>query len=180
VLSERTVRNLSDAFLRAAHATLVRQAGDPCAIAPSTVAWTESRAGGGVLLMTVSSFTFRLIVVFQLADGQPTRDYYTAGNPGKSLDETFSEFANMCCGALGRELLAQFRHIGLSIPYLLEWQCARHLQELNPRLISSYDITICDAARVKATLALCCERPLEFAPPVVAAAAPSGGELELL
>ena len=180
MLSERTVRNLSDAFLRAAPATLVRQAGDHCTIAPAAAGWSESKTGGGVLLMTISSFSFRLITVFQLADGQPTRDYYTAANPGKSLDETFSEFANMCCGALGRELFSQFRHIGMSIPYLLEWQCARHLQELRPRLISSYDITICDAARVKATLALCCERPLEFAPPVAAAAAPSGGELELL
>jgi len=179
VLSERTARNLADAFLRAANSTLVRQAGDQCTIVPSTEAWTESKPGGGVLLMTISSFTFRLLALFQLADGQPTRDYYTAASSAKSLDETFSEFANMCCGALGRELFAQFRHVGMSIPYLLEWQCARHLQELNPRLISSYDITIQGTARVKATLALCCERPVEFNPPVVAAGQ-AGGELELL
>jgi hypothetical protein len=179
VLSERTVRNLSDAFLRAANATLVRQAGDHCSIVPTSEAWTESKSGGRILLMTVSSFTFRLIAVFQVADGQPTNDYYTQGAGGKTLDETFSEFANMCCGALGRELFAQFRHIGMSIPYLLEWQCARYLQELNPRMISSYDITIQDAARVKATLCLCCERQVEFAPPVVEAAQ-SMGELELL
>ncbi len=179
MLSDRTVRNLSDAFLRAAHATLVRQAGDQCAIAPASAAWAESKCGGGILLMTISSFTFRLITMFQVADGEPTRHYYTAGAAGKTLDETFSEFANMCCGALGRELYAQFPHIGMSIPYLLEWQCARHLRDLNPRMLSSYDITIQGTARVKATLAVCCERPLEFDPPV-REAAQAGGELELL
>ena len=179
MLSERTVRNLSDAFLRAATATLVRQAGDQCAITPSSSAWTESKGGGGILLMTISSFTFRLVTVFQVADGESTREYYTAGVSGKTLDETFSEFANMCCGALGRELYSQFPHIGMSIPYLLEWQCARHLRDLNPRLLSSYDITLQGTARVKATLALCCERPLQFEPPVVEAAQ-AGGELELL
>lgn len=181
MLSERTVRNLSDAFLRAANATLVRQAGDQCTIAPSRQPWSESKSGGRILLMTISSFTFRLIIVFQLADGQPTRDYYTASSPGKALDETFSEFANMCCGAMSRELFAQFRHVGMSIPYLLEWQCAQHLGDLNPRMISSYDITIRDAARVKATLCMCCERQVEFSPPVMETAAQStGGTLELL
>ena len=180
VLSERTVRNLSAAFHRAASASLVRHAGHQCAIAPSSAAWSEPKSGGRILLMTISSFTFRLIAVFQVADGQATRDYYTAGGAEKTLDETFSEFANMCCGALGRELFSQFRHIGMSIPYLLEWQCARHLQDLNPRMISSYDITIDNAARVKATLCMCCARQVEFAPPVIEAAQTTGGELELL
>jgi hypothetical protein len=179
VLSERTVRNLSEAFFRAVSATLVRQAGDQCTIAPANAAWTESQAGGGILLMTISSFTFRLITVFQVADGQPTRDYYVAAASAKTLDETFSEFANMCCGALGRELYSQFRHIGMSIPYVLEWQCARHLQELKPRMLASYDITIQAAVRVRATIAMCCEHPLEFDPPVIEATQ-AGGELELL
>jgi len=179
VLSDRTVRNLGDAFLRAANATLVRQAGDQCTITPSTQAWTEPKSGGGVLLMTISSFTFRLIIVFQVSEGQLTRDYYAQGARGKTLDETFSEFANMCCGALGRELFSQFRHIGLSIPYLLEWQCAKYLGELNPRMISTYDITIQDSVRIKATLCMCCERQVEFAPAAIEAAQ-SMGELELL
>ncbi|HWZ62989.1 MAG TPA: hypothetical protein VNX02_08205 [Steroidobacteraceae bacterium] len=179
MLSERTVRNLCDAFLRAAAATLVRQAGHRCAILPSAAPWNESKTGGRVLLMTISSFTFRLITVFQLSDEQPTRDYYTAGTADKDLDATFSEFANMCCGALGRELFAQFRHIGMSIPYLLEWQCAKYLQDLSPRLVSSYDIAIEDTARIKATLCVCCERQLEFAPPVIDSAQ-SSGDLELL
>ena len=178
MLSERTVRNLSDAFQRSARATLVREAGDQCAIVPAASSCAESRSGR-ILLMTISSFTFRLVIMFQVADGEPTRDYYAAGAAGKTLDETFCEFANMCCGALGRELHAQFPHLGMSIPYLLEWQCAQHLHELNPRLLSSFDLTIQGAARVKATLVLCCEHPLEFDPPMVEAAA-AGGELELL
>ncbi len=178
MLSDRTVRNLAEAFLRAANATLVRQAGDQCAITPSSEAWRESQSGGRILLMTISSFTFRLIIVFQLADGQPTRDYYIPGTSAKTLDETFSEFANMCCGAMGRELLSQFRHIGMSIPYLLEWQCAKYLQDLSPRMISSYDITIQSSARLKATLCMCCERQVEFAASAVEAVQ-SDGALEL-
>jgi hypothetical protein len=179
VLSERTVRNLSDAFLRAASTTLIRHGGDRCTILPSAQPWSEAKPAGRILLMTISSFTFRLITVFQLSEGQPTRDYYTAGGTGQDLDAMFSEFANMCCGALGRELFAQFRHIGMSIPYVLERDCAIHLHALSPRLLSSYDITIQDAARVRATLCLCCERPIEFAPPVDHSAQ-SSGDLQLL
>ncbi|MGH8208661.1 MAG: hypothetical protein ACRETD_02050 [Steroidobacteraceae bacterium] len=177
MLSDQTSRNIADAFRRAAGATLVREAGDPCSIVPAANPEPLAQPGSKLLLITISSFVFRLVIIFQVSDAQPTRDYYTGGG-SRTLDETFAEMANMCCGALGRELATQFKHLAMSIPYLLECQCMAFLDELKPRLRASYDITISDAARLRVTLCMCCNRQVEFAPAVIEVRH-AGGELEI-
>jgi hypothetical protein len=175
MLSEKATKNIADTFRRAAGDTLVRKAGDICNIEP-----THDRAAdlsASLLMITISSFSFRLVIVFQVADEQPTRDYYTSGGES-TLNEAFAEVANMCCGALGRELSAQFKHLAMSIPYGLEARCTAFLQELTPRFQASYDIVINAEARVRATLCVCCKRPIEFAA-VTAEVSHCDGELEI-
>ncbi len=178
MLSERTTKNIADAFRRAASATLVRAAGDACSIVAATGPDPGVKLGPKLLMVTISSFAFRLVIVFQVSHEQPTLDYY-AGAAQVPLDEVFCEVANMCCGALGRELSAQFKHLAMSIPYGLESQCTAFLQELAPRFQASYDITINDAARLRITLCMCCNRPVEFQPAPAVEVSHAGGELEL-
>lgn len=183
MLSEQTSRNIADAFRRAARATLVRNAGDACSIVSATGSDPDTQLGSKLLLITLSSFVFRLVAVFQVSQAQPTRDYYTSGDQS-SLEEMFAEVANMCCGALGRELAAQFKHLAMSVPYELESQCTAFLDELEPRFRESYDITLNEAARVRITLCLSCNRPVEFAATATATATAAesshaGGELEI-
>jgi hypothetical protein len=178
MLSGQTIKNLADAFRRAAGATLVRTTGDACNIVSATAVAPGVKLSPKLLMITISSFTFRLVTVFQVAAEQPTRDYY-AGETQGSVDETFAEMANMCCGALGRELSAQFKHLAMSIPYDLESQCTEFLDELKPSFRASYDITINEAAHLRVTLCMCCSRPVEFTPAAVVEVSHVGGELEM-
>ena len=178
MLSEQTTKNIADAFRRAAGATLVRATGDVCSIVPATTTKSSAKLSPKLLMITISSFTFRLVTIFQVSEEQPTRDYYVS--EGKStLDEMFAEVANMCCGALGRELAAQFKYLAMSIPYDLESQCMAFLDELKPRFRASYDITINEAARLRVTLCMCCNRTVEFTSAAAVEVSHPGGELEM-
>lgn len=178
MLSAQTAKNLADAFQRSVEATLVRDPGDACRVVPSAGATPEKSAAAKLLMITISSFSFRLVTVFRIPQEQPTRDYYTAGAK-TSLDEVFAEVANMCCGAFGRELSSQFKHLAMSVPYGLEAHCLDFLSHLEPSFQASFDVTINEAARIWITFCLCCKHPVEFVPAAVAEAAQTGGELEL-
>jgi hypothetical protein len=178
MLSQQTTKNLTDAFHRVAGATLVRNAGDTCNIVPAAGPALGTDRATKLLMITISSFSFRLLTGFQISQDQPTRDYYTAGAQG-TLDEVFAEVANMCCGALGRELSSQFKHLAMSVPYGLESQCLEFLSVLEPRFQASYDITIGAAAQIRATMSMYCNRPVDFIPVAVTEVKHVGGELEL-
>jgi hypothetical protein len=119
-----------------------------------------------LLMITISSYSFRLLTSFQISQDQATRDYYTGGGHS-TLDEVFAEAANMCCGAFGRELSSQFKHLAMSVPYGLESPCLEFLRALEPRFQASYDITINAAAQIRTTLCMYCNRPVEFSPAAV-------------
>jgi hypothetical protein len=178
MLSPQTTQNITDAFRRAAAATLVRRPSDTCSIAPASGPALGADAARKLLMITISSFSFRLLVSFQISQDQPTHDYYTAEVHG-TLDEVFAEAANMCCGAFGRELSSRFKHLAMSVPYGLESHCLEFLSALEPRFQASCDITINAAAQIRATLCLYCNRPLEFIPAAVIEANHVGGELEM-
>ena len=178
MLSAQTTKNISDAFHRSVQATLVRNAGDACLIVPATAADTGARAAAKLLMITISSFSFRLVTVFRVPQEQQTNDYYTAGAKN-TLDEVFAEVANMCCGAFGRELSSQFKHLAMSVPYGLDAHCVDFLGNLQPSFQASYDITINAAERIWAAIFMCCKQPVEFAPAAAVETSHAGGELEL-
>ena len=178
MLSAQTTKNLSDAFQRSVQATLVRNAGDACRVTPSTGPAPAKNAAAKLLLITISSFSFRLVIAFRIPQEQPTRDYYTSGAK-TSLDEVFAEVANMCCGAFGRELASQFKHLAMSVPYGLDAHCLDFLASLEPCFQTSFEVTINEAARIWATICVCCKHPVEFSPAAAVEVSHAGGELEL-
>jgi hypothetical protein len=178
MLSPQTTKNIGDAFHRAAATSLVRNTGDTCHIVPATGPDLGINPARKLLMITISSFSFRLLTSFQISQDQPTRDYYTAG-AHSTLDEVFAESANMCCGAFGRELSSHFKHLAMSVPYGLESPCLEFLSALEPRFQASFDITVNATAQIRATLCMYCNRPVEFTPPAVIVVNHVGGELEL-
>jgi hypothetical protein len=178
VLSEQTGRNLADAFRRAAAATLIRSPGDVCDIKTAKGAESELQTESPLLLITISSFVFRLVTVFQIFDSEATRQYYTGTGTESTAEEMFTEVVNLCCGALSRELSAQFKHLAMSIPYPLEASCLSFLGELKAGLTTTYDITINDAARMRVTLCMACSRPIEISAPAPEVSH-TGGALEM-
>jgi hypothetical protein len=131
-----------------------------------------------LLLITISSFVFRLVTIFQFSSGEATRQYYAGSGAAVPPEETFTEVVNLCCGALSRELSAQFKHLAMSIPYRLEASSLKFLGELKAGLTTTLDITINDSARMRATLCMSASRPIELAAPA-AEVNHAGGALEM-
>ena len=178
MMSEQSKQGIAAAFQRAARAGLIRAPGDSCTIVPAQESEVGAQAAETLHLITISSFVFRLLTIFHLADSAATRAYFVGGTAGQSLDEGFAEIANLCCGALNRELARHFSHLAMSIPYTLSRHCIAFLEALQPQYRSSYAITINDSVQLQVTLCMSCQVPLELA------ASPAevehgGGELEI-
>lgn len=178
LLSAQTTRNIADAFHRAVGSALVRNTGDACSIVPATGPDLGINPARKLMMITLSSFSFRLLAGFQISQDQSTHDYYTSGTHS-TLEEVFAEAANMCCGAFGRELASRFKHLAMSVPYGLESPCLAFLSALEPRFQASCDITINAAAQIRATICMYCSRSVEFTPPAVMEVNHAGGALEL-
>jgi hypothetical protein len=163
MISEESMRNIDTAFHKVVRASLVRDAGDVCEIVTAERGVVGSYAGDKMLLITIASFVFRLIIIFRIAENPATRAYYVRGEGDQTLDEVFAETANMCVGALNRELSVNFPHLAMSTPHILSSKCIAFLGELKPQYISSHLITINDAVKLQATLCMCCSAPVEVA-----------------
>lgn len=178
MMSEQSKQGIAAAFQRAARAGLIRAPGDSCTIVPAQDGDLGAQARETLHLITISSFVFRLLTLFHLADSPATRAYFVGGTAGQSLDEGFAEIANLCCGALNRELARHFSHLAMSIPYTLSRHCIAFLEALQPQYRSSYAITINDSVQLQVTLCLCCQGPLDLAASTTEVEH-SGGELEI-
>jgi hypothetical protein len=163
MISDHSKHNIELAFQKAARATLVRDASDICEIVPTEIRKAGLPYGGKLVLITTSSFLFRLMTIFRLVESPATRTYFNSRATEQKLEDVFAEFANLCCGAFNRELTPSFPHLAMSIPETLSNHCIEFLRELNPQYLSSYLITINDSVRLHATLCLSCSVPVEVA-----------------
>jgi hypothetical protein len=177
MLSEQTKQTIEHAFNRALRASLTRSSEDVCAIAPAAHPGAAGQPGETVVAVTISSFVFRLLTLFQVGEDPATREYYGSSTQ-RPLDEAFHEVANMCCGALNRELAQQIPHLAMSIPYTLSGQCMAYLGELQPQMLSSSAVSINDSVHLHVTLCMCCSAALDLvdSEPV---AETTAGELEM-
>ena len=162
LVSDQTKQSIAAAFRRAAGAGLVRDSGDSCSIVVADDRSCAAPLESDLLLITISSWVFRLLTIFQVSQSEATRDYYIGGAAGRTLDDAFVEFANLCCGAMNRELSSQFRQLAMSIPYKLSRPCIEFLDQLQPQYLSRFDITINESIQLQATVCLCCLTPVEF------------------
>jgi hypothetical protein len=161
LMTEQSKQALAQAFFRAARAGLLRAPEDALDIAPIASDKPSGQPGDTVLVITTSSFSFRLLTMFHIAATPESRTYY-GGAADAKIETAFSEIANLCCGALNRELSYVFPHLGMSIPYSLRNECLGCLDELKPEYVSRYAIAINSSVRLEATLCMCCSAPVEM------------------
>jgi len=178
MMTAQSRQSLGDSFCRAAKLGLVRAPEDALQIEPLESLQFATRPGEGVLVITTSSFAFRLLTIFHVAATPESLAYYGDRAGEQKLEVSFAEFANLCCGALNRELSSHFPHLAMSIPYSLSSQCLGCLDELKPEYLSRYAITINDSVRLEATLCMCCSAPVEIVA-TAGVAEETTGELEL-
>lgn len=198
MISQAAKDSFERIFLHAARTRLTMDPTHACEIAPIVVRvpsededasgdrrpthWREHERGPSaeVHVLTIASIGFRIVLLLQFTDDEATHAYYLgqAQAAGRTFREAAMELGNLCCGAINQQLVEHFPDLGMSTPYPLSSDCMGYVSELKPTSITAYDITIGDAARLRATLCVCASEPLDFAAQV-ADVDESAGELEL-
>ncbi|MGG1944041.1 hypothetical protein AB1286_04440 [Trinickia sp. NRRL B-1857] len=169
--------SLERIFFQSARTRLTVDAGHACEIVP-VAARGEIGPSPEIIVLTIASIDFRIVLLLQFADDEATRGYYAVQGADRSLRESAMEIGNLCCGAINQQLVEHFPDLGMSTPYALSSDCMGYLSELDPQSIAVYDITIESAARLRATLCVCAQGSLDFVAQV-ADMQESAGELEL-
>ena len=171
--------SLERIFFHAARTRLTVDAGHACEIVQAAQPGpNDIGPSGDMIVLTIASIDFRIVLLLQFADDDATRAYYAGQGADRSLRECAMEIGNLCCGAINQQLVEHFPDLGMSTPYALSSDSIGYLDELDPQYVAAYDIAIETAVRMRATLCVCAQRSLDF----VAQAADveeSAGELEL-
>lgn len=177
MISQAAKDSLERIFFQAARSRLTAEPEHACDI----VRVTTRGSSAEVIVLTIASIEFRIVLLLQFAEDEATRDYYVARSgqaDERTLREAAMELGNLCCGAVNQQLVEHFPDLGMSTPYALSSDCMGYLDELYPEYVVAYDITIEHAARVRSTLCVCANAPLDFTAQV-AEVHESAGELEL-
>ncbi len=177
MISEQALKGVDRIFTQAA-ANLVMSPSDSIVIEQLARSGLVATPEKQIVVLTVASYTFRLLTIFHVGDDRETVDYFTRAKPARSFKEAFGEIGNLCCGAINRQLGKHFLHTGMSTPYFLESRCLAFLDELKPSHVARYRITINDSLVLHATLCLCAYAAIDFHVESELAAETTG-ELEL-
>ena len=178
MISSHAKDSIERIFHKAAQARLLLDSGDVCEIVAIPQGVADAMSEGNVVVLTISSIVFRLLLILHFDEDASTREYFAKDAANGAFQEIFSEIANLCCGAMNQELLQYFPDLGMSTPYVLSARCVPHLQELKPDYLSSYAITINQSVQIAATVCVCAHQPIDFVADV-SAIEESCGELEL-
>jgi hypothetical protein len=178
VISAHAKDSFDRIFRKAAQARLPLESGDLCEIVPIAEASAGSTKDTQVVVLTISSIVFRLLLILHFDENDSAREYYLKEADERSFQEVFLEICNLCCGAMNQELLHHFPDLGMSTPYVLNARCLPHLHELKPGLLSSYSITLNGTVRLAGTLCVCADAPIDFVADTNALEETSG-ELEM-
>ena len=178
MITEQAKDSIERIFRQAARLRLTVGAGDACDIVHG--APHDGAVDGELIVLTISSISFRLLLVLHFDNDDATRDYYL-GTGQATLEERLLEICNLCCGAMNQQLVGYCPDLGMSTPYVLSGHCVSYLDQLKPDFMVSYRVTVNGAVQLGATICICADAPLDFVATVaeVTEIAESVGELEL-
>jgi hypothetical protein len=129
---------------------------------------TDIRASK-MTVLTVSSYLFRIIVMFHFTPDAETFAYFAGLNRAsvgemseQECIDAIAERGNLCCGMLNRDLAAYFPHIGMSTPNVIDRHCAAYLQMLNCGHIQHFALDIERAPRLHVSLCVSDYADIDF------------------
>ena len=175
MISEQAKDSIERIFRQAARLRLTVGEGDSCDIVQG--APHDGAADADLIVLTISSICFRLLLVLHFDHDDATRAYYLGAGQA-TLEERLLEICNLCCGAMNQQLVEYFPDLGMSTPYVLNGHCMTYLSQLKPDFLTSYRVTVNGAVQLGATVCVCADAPLDFVASV-AEVAESAGDLEL-
>ncbi len=123
-----------------------------------------------MVVLTVSSYLFRLMVMFYFTPDAATKAHFARLNriaPEEMSDQVFmdaiAECGNLCCGILNRDLGRFFPHLGMSTPNVIDKNCAAYLQTLNVGHLRHLAVDMPQAPRFHITLCVSAYAEMDFA-----------------
>ena len=138
-----------------------------------------------LVILTVSSYLFRLMILIYFTPDQATREHFARVNKSlvedmseQDFDDAISECGNISCGILNRELAHFFPNIGMSTPNILDRDCSSYLEILNTGHVQHLRVDINETIHFHASLCVCAYADLDFKVEISDEVA-STGELEL-
>ncbi|MBC7983242.1 MAG: hypothetical protein H7Y02_05235 [Candidatus Obscuribacterales bacterium] len=165
VVSERARSGL-DHFLAQATKNALVATGESCPVTPIDDASATERE---VVMFTVSSYTFRILLFIHFESNAATRAHF-GRLADKSVDEmagerfldAMMERGNLLCGALNRELALFFPHIGMSTPCILHRSAVEHIGAVTPAFTRRYRAQVSADLALRLTIAVCAFADLDF------------------
>jgi hypothetical protein len=134
--------------------------------------WTMSRSeaepgaaatSDTVVVLTISSMRFRLLLLLRFSGDAGTHAYYTRGEESASLRDALLETGNLCCGAINQDLVKHFPDLGMSTPYLLSGPSLQHIGSLQADYRADFDVAIGEApAQLGITVCMFASGTIDF------------------
>ncbi len=186
MISQRAKNGLDQWFTQALKGALSASQGAPCSV--ETLEHNHDFPEGRFVMLTSSSYLFRAFTLIYFDLGPAVRAHLAAlsRTDAQAMGEqecldAICECANMCGGALNRELGAVFNHVGLSTPNILVAESAHCLQSLRSGHRQHFRMDFSGVALFHASLYVCEFEDLDFDEPSWAegVADVGSGELEL-
>jgi hypothetical protein len=162
VISEPAKHAIDYIFDKSVKKNLVLDPDDVCNIERLTGSDDGDFQDKDLVVLTISSFLFKVLTIFHLGEDSATRDYFLQKTTDKTFSEVFSEIGNLCSGAMNHELLKYFPHLGMSTPYVLSSKCLPFLSELKAGYMSRHTISINGSVRLQATVCMYGYAPIDF------------------
>jgi hypothetical protein len=137
-----------------------------------------------VVLLTVSSYLFRLIVMIYFTEDTSTREHFArvyrttpCKMNGQAFLDAICECANMVVGTLNRDLATVFHSVGMSTPNIIDRNCATYLGTLNFGYAKTFHAMVNGEKSFHVTLGVTEFDDLDFT--VAATGEENTGELEM-
>ena len=162
MISEHAKQGVNYIFTKAVKTNLALEGSDVVEVAQIPETGFAEMPGKKLVVLTISSYTFRLLVIFHVDADRVTEGYFTKFQPERTFHEVFGEFGNLCVGAMNRDMGNHFLHLGMSTPYVLEGKSSPFLNELKPAYVARHQIGINTDISLQATLCLCAYAPIDF------------------
>lgn len=182
MISGRARSSFNELLKQAVRENLVAP-GEVCGF--QEIGGVEAAAEKEVVVLTISSYLFRLITFFHFTRDRASREHFARlvrrsvqDLDDQSFYDAVSEFGNLCSGSLNRDLGVFFPHVGMSTPNILEHGCLSYLESLSPGHMAHFAIALDSRASFKASICVCDYGDLDFHFEAKTAAE-STGELEL-
>ncbi|EJL90878.1 hypothetical protein PMI16_01718 [Herbaspirillum sp. CF444] len=122
-----------------------------------------------MVVLTVSSYLFRLMVMFYFTPNAATRNHFARLNnideaemSEQSFMDAIAESGNLCCGILNRDLGNFFPHIGMSTPNVIDKNCAAYLQKLNCQHVRHFAVDMDGSPRFHVSLCVSAYADIDF------------------